>query len=64
MKQLAEADAAGLHDLHMYDFDLEPGETDSFLALAEMYMGKLTEGIPEHERKLGKPLSMRQRYEI
>ncbi|MFB5763249.1 SEC-C metal-binding domain-containing protein [Paenibacillus medicaginis] len=49
--------AFGSQVLHAYEFDLRPGDMESFLPVAEMYMGKRTEEIPEHERKLHKPSS-------
>lgn len=42
------------HALHTYEFDLRAGDVDFFLPVAEMYMGKQAEGLPEEERKLSK----------
>jgi len=62
-KQFDETAAAKSDELHLYEFDLQPGDWESFLPVAEMYMGKLTDGIPEHERKLVKHQSMQQSKE-
>lgn len=48
------------HELHLYEFDLRSGERESFLPVAEMYMGKLMDDIPEHERKLHKHQTMQR----
>lgn len=47
-----EAFSSRSHFLQDYEFDLRVGDVDSFLPLAEMYMGKLAEELPEEERKL------------
>ncbi|WP_025693221.1 tetratricopeptide repeat protein [Paenibacillus zanthoxyli] len=60
MKQLTETAAAATHEIHLYEFDLQSGDRESFLPVAEMYMGTLTDDIPEHERKLRKHQTMQQ----
>ncbi|MFB6367218.1 SEC-C metal-binding domain-containing protein [Paenibacillus elgii] len=60
MKQADETAAAAAQELHLYEFDLRAGDRESFLPVAEMYMGTLAENIPEHERKLRKHETMQQ----
>lgn len=60
MKQLDETAAAKSPELHLYEFDLQSGDRESLLPVAEMFMGILTDDIPEHERKLRKHQSMQQ----
>ncbi|MBA9087654.1 tetratricopeptide (TPR) repeat protein [Fontibacillus solani] len=60
MKQLTETAATATPEIHLYEFDLQSGDRESFLPVAEMYMGMLTDDIPEHERKLRKHQTMQQ----
>jgi hypothetical protein len=60
IKQADKTAAAAAPELHLYELELRSGDRESFLPLAEMYMGTLTEGIPEHERKLRKHETIKQ----
>jgi tetratricopeptide (TPR) repeat protein len=58
--QADESAAAAAQELHLYEFELRSGDRESFHPVAEMYMGTLADGIPEHERKLRKHETMQQ----
>lgn len=48
------AAAAAAHEVHLYKFELQPGDRESFLPVAEMLMGDAAERIPAGERRLRK----------
>ncbi|MDG0813798.1 SEC-C metal-binding domain-containing protein [Cohnella rhizosphaerae] len=53
-----ESTSSHLPVLKSYEIDLHAGDMDSFLPVAEMYMGERVDELPEHERTLSKTSSV------